>query len=177
MRRSKRSTTDARSRVPEWAEDGGTAALEFVTAGLILLVPLVYLILTLSAVQAGALAVEGAARQAARVYVQASTPTEAAERAARAIDFSLTDYGIEPETASVTVSCTGSSTADCPARNAVVTVTVRLDVPLPLFPDILDLTRVASVPVQATARQQVSRFWSEQLPGCRATPTARTARR
>lgn len=159
MRRSKRSTTDARLR---WADDGGTAALEFVTAGLILLVPLVYLILTLSAVQAGALAVEGAARQAARVFVQASTPQEAADRAARAIDFSLADYGIEPESASVTVSCGGPAVENCPARNAVVTVTVRLEVALPLVPDILDLSHAASVPVQATARQQVSRFWAER---------------
>jgi len=158
MLRSKRSTTDAR---PSWADDGGSAALEFVTAGLILLVPLVYLVLTLSAVQAGALAVEGAARQAARVFVQASSPDEASQRAARAIDFSLADYGIEAESASVSVSCSGSITGDCPARNAVVTVTVRLDVALPLLPDILDLSQAASVPVEATARQQVSRFWTE----------------
>ena len=159
MRRSKPSTTDSGLR---WADDGGTAALEFVIAGLILLVPLVYLIHTLAAEQSGALAVEGASRPAARVFGQASSPQEAADRAARAIDFSLADYGIEPESASVTVSCSGSATADCPARNAVVTVTVRLDVALPLVPDILDLSRAASVPVQATARQQVSRFWAER---------------
>jgi Flp pilus assembly protein TadG len=138
----------------------GSAALEFVTAGLLLLVPLVYLILTLAAVQGAALAVEGAARQAARVFVQASSPEEAADRAARAIDFGLADYGIDEDAASVTVSCTGPSR--CPSRNAVVAVTVRVTVPLPLLPDVLDLSRSASVPVQATARQQVSRFWTEE---------------
>jgi len=162
MRQSKRSTTDEGARWLRWSDDGGTAALEFVTAGLILLVPLVYLILTLSAVQGGALAVEGAARQAARVFVQAPSPREAADRAARAIDFGLVDYGIDPESASVMVSCSGSATGSCPARNAVVTVTVRLDVALPLLPDFLDLSRTASVPVQATAHQQVSRFWTDR---------------
>ena len=96
MLRSKRSTTDIPRIRLRLAGDDGTAALEFVTAGLILLVPLVYLILAVASVQAGALAVEGAARQAARVFVQAPTPDEAAARAARAIDFSLADYGIEP---------------------------------------------------------------------------------
>jgi hypothetical protein len=142
------------------AGEEGSAALEFVTAGLILLVPLVYLILTLATVQAGALAVEGAARQAARVFVQASSAEEAENRAARAIDFGLADYGIPSDAASVTLSCSGSSSASCPSRSAVVSVTVRVDVALPLVPDVLDLTRTASVPVQATAQQQVSRFWA-----------------
>ncbi|MDQ1574531.1 MAG: hypothetical protein QOH44_2090, partial [Actinomycetota bacterium] len=40
-------------------DDGGSAALEFITAGLLLLVPLVYLILAMAAIQGGALSVEG----------------------------------------------------------------------------------------------------------------------
>ncbi|WP_411720466.1 hypothetical protein [Mycetocola sp.] len=163
MPRSKRSTSESPPPACTAAEgDEGSAALEFVTAGLILLVPLVYLILTLSAVQGGALAVEGAARQAARVFVQASTSEQAADRAARAIDFGLADYGIASDAASVTISCSGSPAVSCPSRNAVVTVTVRVDVALPLVPDVLNLSQAASVPVQATARQQVSRFWVEE---------------
>jgi hypothetical protein len=161
MPRWKHSTSERFHRARRGASrEDGSAALEFVTAGLILLVPLVYLVLTLAAVQAGALAVEGAARQAARVFVQ-SSPEEAASRAARAIDFGLADYGIASDAASVTVSCSGSSSASCPSRNAVVTVTVAVDVALPLVPDVLDLSRTASVTVQATARQQVSRFLAE----------------
>jgi hypothetical protein len=142
--------------------EDGSAALEFVTAGLILLVPLVYLVLTMSAVQGGALAAEGAARHAARVFVQAPSPEEAADRAARAIDFGLADYGIASDAASVIVSCSDSAVASCPSRNAVVTVTVRVEVALPLVPDVLNLSGAATVPVEATARQQVSRFWVEQ---------------
>ena len=43
-----------------WSSDDGSASLEFITVGMILLVPLVYLVLALSAVQSGALAAEGA---------------------------------------------------------------------------------------------------------------------
>lgn len=161
MPRLRRSTGERPGRLRRLVSaDDGSAALEFVTTGLLLLVPLVYLVLALAAVQAGALAAEGAARQAARVFVQAPTAEEATARAARAVDFGLADYGIAPDAASVTVSC--SSPVSCPSRNAVVTVTVRVDVALPLVPDVLDLTRAASVPVQATARQQVSRFWAER---------------
>ncbi|RII97030.1 hypothetical protein DZF97_17400, partial [Clavibacter nebraskensis] len=54
-----------------WADDRGSAVLEFITAGVLLLVPLVYLVLAMSAIQGAALGTEGAARQAARVYVRA----------------------------------------------------------------------------------------------------------
>jgi hypothetical protein len=137
--------------------EAGTAALEFITVGLILLVPLVYLVLALAALQAGTLAVEGAARQAARVFVQAPSPEEAAARAARAIEFGLTDYGLDPSLASTSVRC---SAAVCPARNATVTVTVRAEIPLPLVPDVLDLSSAASVPIESSATQRVSRFWT-----------------
>ena len=65
-------------RSRRWIEaEDGSASLEFITAGMLLLLPLVYLVLTMAAIQAGAFAVEGAARQAARVYVQSGTVGEA----------------------------------------------------------------------------------------------------
>ena len=64
-----------------FASEQGSASLEFITVGMVMLIPLVYLVLTMSAIQAGALAAEGAARQAARVFVQ-SENLEAAHAAA-----------------------------------------------------------------------------------------------
>ena len=67
MRLSKRSmTSPSRAERVSLRDETGTAALEFITVGLILLVPLVYLVLALASLQAGTFAVEGAARQAAR---------------------------------------------------------------------------------------------------------------
>ena len=164
MLRSRHSMTPNRGLIRRTLralrEDTGTAALEFITVGLILLVPLVYLVIALAALQAGTLAVEGAARQAARVFVQAPNPEEAAARASRAIEFGLSDYGVDPSSASTSVQCSGAPR--CPARNAIVTVTVRVDVPLPLVPDVLDLSSAASVPIESSATQRVSRFWTEQ---------------
>ncbi len=140
--------------------DAGTASLEFITAGMILLVPLVYLVLALAAIQAGAFAVEGAARQAARVYVQAGTTAHAEQRAARAVDFALADHGVSATDASVAVSCQPSP-AQCLTRLGRVSVTVRVQVTLPLVPDVLNLSQAARVPIEATATQQVSRFWRQ----------------
>ena len=140
------------------SDDGGSASLEFVTAGMILLLPLVYLVLTVSSIQAGAFAVEGASGQAARVFVQAETADEGRERAERAIDFALADYGIDPRSATVSIAC-GPRAERCLTRLGTVTVTIAVTVPLPLLPPVLTGDFPLHVPLQASATQQVSRFW------------------
>ena len=151
MRQWRRFRRDSR------AEDG-TASLEFVTAGMILLLPMVYLVLTMSALQAGSLAVEGAARQAVRVYVQAPDTRNAEAEAERAIRFALADYGLDSSAASVSISCSPRP-ADCLRRRAYVTITVGVSVSLPLVPSALTVDGPLTVPVRSTATEQVSRFW------------------
>jgi hypothetical protein len=141
--------------------DEGSAALEFISAGVLLLVPLVYLVLAMASVQGGALAVEGAARQAARVYVQAPSETAAQGRAWSAVRFALADYGLDSSGAALRIRCSPDP-ALCLSRRGIVTVSVAIRVPLPLIPEGLGLSRTASVPLAASAAQQVSRFWSER---------------
>ena len=141
--------------------DEGSASLEFITAGMLLLLPLVYLVLTMSSIQAGAFAVEGAARQAARVYVQSATVGEANAAAERAIEFALADYGLDTDDVTVSVSCRPTP-SQCLQRRGFVTVVVSTTVTLPLVPPVLDLDVGLSVPVTSTATQQVSRFWGSR---------------
>lgn len=138
--------------------ENGTASLEFVTAGMILLLPMVYLVLTMSALQAGSLAVDGAARQAVRVYVQAADTREAEAEAERAIRFALADYGLDSSDASVVISCAPRA-ADCLRRRATVTITVGISVGLPLVPPGLSIDGPLTVPLRSIATEQVSRFW------------------
>ncbi|KFF60287.1 hypothetical protein JF66_05370 [Cryobacterium sp. MLB-32] len=161
MRHAKRWAESRRPHLHGYAGESGSASLEFITAGLILLVPLVYLVVAMSALQGGSLAVEGAARQAARVYVQAPDEATAQTRAERAVQFALADYGLEAGAAQVDIHCTAATTG-CLTRHSAVTVTVRISVALPLVPDVLSVRGAASVPVQATATQVVSRFWATQ---------------
>lgn len=141
-----------------WTDDTGSASLEFITAGVVLLVPIVYLVLALSAVQAAALAVDGAARQATRVYVQSTSVSTARSAAKAAIAVTLADYGVDAGAASVKITCRPTASA-CLTRRGFVTVTVRTTVPLPLAPPFLDLGLPNGIPVEATATEQVSRFW------------------
>jgi hypothetical protein len=142
-------------------DEAGTASLEFITVGLILLLPVVYLVLTMSSIQGGAFAVEGAARQAVRVSVQSGSTTEAAARAERAIRFALADAGLAALEPHVTVTCSPHPDA-CLTRLGTVTISVAVTVPLPLFPPVLQLDVPLGVPLQAVATEQVSRFWSAE---------------
>ncbi|MFD3443915.1 hypothetical protein ACFDTO_04870 [Microbacteriaceae bacterium 4G12] len=151
MRRSRRWTERATG-------EGGSASIEFVVAGLLMLVPLVYLVLALSAVQAAAFATEGSARQAARAYVRSDTTAEAAAAVDRAVRIGLADYGLDAAAADVAVAC-APEPARCLTRRGTVAVTVRVSVPLPLLPAAVQASTPLAVPVEGRAVQAVSRFW------------------
>lgn len=148
-------------RSRRWTDSEGSASLEFIGAGLVLLVPIVYLVLALSAVQAATLAVDGAARQATRVYVQSGSVAAARLAAARAIEVTLADYGLDAGDASVAITCRPRPAA-CLTRRGFVTITIGMTIPLPLQPPFLDTGLPAGLPVSATATEQVSRFWSSR---------------
>jgi hypothetical protein len=143
------------------AAESGSASLEFIAVGLLLLVPLIYLVIALSSVQAAALAVDGAARQATRTFVQGESLADSRSAASRAIEVTLADFGVDADDASVVISCRPRPNA-CLTRRGFVTVTIRVVVPLPLAPPVLDLGLPAGLPVSATATEQVSRFWGSR---------------
>lgn len=137
--------------------DAGSASLEFVSLGVLLLVPLVYLVVALAGIQSAALAAEGAVRQAARVFTDAPDAGSAEQRADRAIALALGDHGVPLDTATVTLTCAPDPGA-CLDPRAFVTVSIEVLVPLPLLPSVLPGDIPLAVPVQASATQQVSRF-------------------
>ncbi len=148
--------------MPWWrrsaAGDDGSASLEFITAGLLLLVPLVYLVLTLSAIESGSYAVEAAARQGVRVFVQAPSEAEAQARAQQAVRFALADYGVDASAATVRVTCSPRPSR-CLTRLGSVRVDVRASVPLPLMPSVLAVHVPLSVGLESGSVEKVSRFW------------------
>ena len=141
---------------PVWRGVGserGSAVVEFVFLGVLLLVPVVYLVLTVGQVQAGSFAVVGAADQAAKVYVDAPTRQEADARARQAVRLALADFGFTEEQAAVEIMCS----AECLTPGSRVTVVVRLEVPLPLIPAVAGSYPSAAT-VDAESAQIVERF-------------------
>jgi hypothetical protein len=154
MRRSKRWTDLLGDRL---IRDEGSASIEFITVGILMLVPTVYLVLALSSIQSASFAVEGAARHASRVFVQAETVAQGRAAASRAIAVTLADYGLDAADAQVVITCRPNP-ADCLTRRGFVTVTITTVAPLPLFPAVLEADIPPGVPIDSVATEQVSRF-------------------
>lgn len=144
---------------PSTDDDEGSAALEFILVGLILLVPIVYMIVALGTIQNHALGVEAGARQLARTIAMSSDSADADSRADRVLAAIIEEYGLDEGTVDVEVSCARGASS-CPEAGATLLVTISARATLPLVPDVLGLQNIARVPVEATGAQKVSRFWS-----------------
>lgn len=142
-------------------DDEGSAALEFIIAGVILLVPIVYLIVALGAIQAQALGADAGARHLARSIATAPDAAAADQRADLLLASVIEEYGMDPAAVEVAASCLPVGT-ECPAAGATLTVRLTSSVPLPLVPALFGLDDLARVPVEAVAVQKVSRYWGAE---------------
>ena len=134
--------------------DQGRAIVEFVFLGVLMVVPLIYLVLILGRVQAAAYSVSTAAREAGRAYTTASSESDAAGRAQAAARIAFSDFGFDSGT-SVRVVCDGSP---CLRSDGRVSVTASVVVQLPLVPAFLADAVASAVPVSATHVASVDRF-------------------
>lgn len=116
-------------------DERGTALVEVTWLSILLMVPLVYVVLTVFEVQRGAFAVTAASRAAGRAYALAGDDATGRSRAEVAARLALRDQGIEGAPLDLDVRCAPEGA--CHAAGSVVTVTVRSRVDLPLLPDVL----------------------------------------
>ncbi|NMR29960.1 hypothetical protein HGO92_09695 [Arthrobacter sp. SF27] len=129
----------------------GSAVVEFVFLGALLLVPVVYFVIAVAQVQGSSFAVVSAADYAAKVFVAADTPAAAHGQAEQAALLSVQDFGFGPGDLGMAISCGGGACLD---PGSTVTVNVSLEVPLPLTSG-LDLSFAT---VTSTATQIVERY-------------------
>jgi len=130
--------------------------VEFLGVSLLLLVPVVYLVLTLAQVQAAAFAAEGAAREAGRLLARAQSLEEGVSAARFAVELAFEDQGLDVDGAdALRVVC---AEEPCLAPGARVMVEVAAVVDLPLVPDFVVDVVPATVPVSATHVTAVPQF-------------------
>jgi Flp pilus assembly protein TadG len=114
----------------------GSALVELTWLGILLLVPILWIVLSASEVQRGAFATSAAARAAGRAYALAPTDTEGHSRAEAAARQAISDQGADGQSMSLTVSCRPVP-GDCHRAGSVVTVRIHSGVDLPLLPSVL----------------------------------------
>jgi hypothetical protein len=110
--------------------------VELTWLAILLMVPLLYIVLTVFEVQRAAFGVSTAARAAGRAFTQAPDEGAAGRHAAAAADLALEDQSLEVERRSLGVTCTPDP-SNCLSPGGIVTVGVTYSVPLPLLPAVL----------------------------------------
>lgn len=136
--------------------------VEFVTLGVLLLVPVIYLVLALGRIQAAAYAADGAARDAARAFAAADDERDGRRRVQAAVRLRLLDQGFDAEPSRVTtIECRQTP---CLSPEGRVVVQVSLDVVLPGIPGFVDRLVATHVTVRSTQTAAVDAFRPVPVP-------------
>lgn len=134
--------------------EAGSAIVEFVFLAVLMMVPLIYLVMTLGRLQAGAYAASAAAREAGRAYTTAASAAEAEYRADAAATIAFEDQGFGGS-GRVSLACDGSP---CLRPEGRVEVTTVVTVPLPFVPTFARDVVPLEVPLSASHVAVVDRF-------------------
>jgi hypothetical protein len=129
------SSVPARHRHPRRRPEPGSAVVEVTWLTILLLVPLVYLVLSVFEVQRAAFGVTTASRAAGRAFVLAPDQAAGHARAVQAATVALRDQGLMLSRGGVGITCEPDPSA-CLQPGSVVVVSLGLDVALPLVPDV-----------------------------------------
>jgi len=143
-----------RDRLARARNEEGSAIIEFVFLGVLMLVPLIYLVMTLGRIQAGSYAVTTASREAGRAFVTAQSGEDAAARARAASEVAFGDQGFDG-TGTMEIACSASP---CLTPQGRVETTARVVVPLPLIPGFARDVVPLQIPLTASHLSTVDRF-------------------
>lgn len=134
--------------------DEGAAMVEFLVLAVTLAVPLCYVLLAVFDVQRAAFGANASTREAARVFVRASSTAEGERQAEAAALITLADHGVDPGAGQLSISC---SATPCLTPGATVRVTYSTRVPLPFLPAVAP-EGLAGIPLTATHTQVVDHY-------------------
>lgn len=136
--------------------DSGSALVEVTWLTILLLVPLVYLLLSVFEVQRAAYGVTAASRAASRAFMLAPDEATAHARAVHAAGVAMRDQGLTLSRGDVGITCEPDPRA-CLQPGSVVVVSMGLDVALPLVPSFFG-DQAPSVRVSAEHRSPYGTF-------------------
>ncbi len=146
-------------------DDSGTALIELIGLGVMLLLPITYLAVSVFTVQKGAFLAGAAAREAGRAFVRADSSAASIDDAERAAALVLADQGIPDANVRVHAagqSCGGEAADPVLVPGARYVICVRFDVPLPFADRGLMADAMRGVGVTAQTTVTVDDFRSER---------------
>jgi hypothetical protein len=137
-------------------DERGSALVELSWLGILLVLPVLWIVMSVFQVQRGAFGVTAAARSAARAYALAPDDASGLVRARTAARVALDDQGVHGVAPDVRVTCTPYP-GDCHQGTSVITVSVHSRVVLPMMPSALGGNR-PSFALDATQTVPIGQF-------------------
>jgi hypothetical protein len=128
--------------------------LEFIVIGVLVLVPMAYVVMSVMRVQAATMASTQAVREAARAYATSDSVAQGRAAALTAAQVAFEDQGFVLPESALRVSCLGS----CLAPGSSIHVDLDWHVDLPWMPASLSEGRSTSVPIEAVHTARVDTF-------------------
>ncbi|MSO27682.1 MAG: pilus assembly protein [Candidatus Nanopelagicales bacterium] len=125
------------------AREDGNAVIEFLIIGVLVLIPMAYLVLCLMRVQAATFASTQAVREAGRAFNSADSVSQGQASARTAARLAFSDQGFDLPESALGISCPDSP---CLAPGSVAEVSLNWQVMLPWVP--AGLSREFSVPIE-----------------------------
>ena len=137
-------------------DERGSALVELSWLGILLVLPVLWIVMSVFQVQRGAFGITAAARAAARAYALAPDDASGLVRARTAARIALDDQGVHGVMPDVRVTCTPYP-GDCHQGTSVITVSVHSRVVLPMMPSALGGNR-PSFSLDATQTVPIGQF-------------------
>lgn len=143
-------------RPTRWRDQRGSALVEVTWLSILLLIPLLYVVVSVFEVQRSAFGVTSAARAAGRAYATAPSEAEGMARARFAASLALRDQGVDAGRLDLRITCEPTP-GNCLAPGAVIEVALSYPVALPLMPSALG-DQTPSIRVSADHRVPYGTF-------------------
>ena len=142
----------ARWRRARASAEDGSAVLEFLLVGVLVMCPLFYAVVSFARIQAGSYAVAQAARAASRAFVTADDVGAAYGRAQASAALAFSDHHVDG--GSVRMRCAPT----CLARGGTATARTSVSIPLPLVPGFLSAVMPTSITLHGEHTDHVPRY-------------------
>ncbi len=136
------------------ASESGRASLEFLVFGIALVIPVMFLGVSLSSIQGATLAAQSASAHAARVFVHQATLSDATAIADRAAFVALGNHGFDSYSRLERLC----NPASCLSPGAAVTIRVSVEAPLFTSDVLPGILGAETVTVSAESTRVVSRY-------------------
>jgi len=140
-------------RLPNDGE-AGSASIEFIVVAVAIILPLIYIAITVLTLNAAQFASNQAARESVRAFVTSTAGTSGSQQAVVAAKLAFSDHGLTESIPEISITCEHFT---CLTPGGKVSVEITSQVPLPFVPR-WGSTDLVTIPITSSATLLVDKY-------------------